>query len=97
MKYAQAPRAVSDSMRRLLFDRFGWQMGKSRKSCSPSWIEHLFWKVKIVDVPNVDLQDRESLLLQYPPLTKSDVKLLKQYAANRLLKQRKDCNFWQMV
>lgn len=95
MKYAQAPRAVSDSMRKAAFDRFGWQWENLESPVRPVGLTPLFGKVKMWNVPNV-----ESTRPGIPPAPgslayESDVKLLKQYAANRTVEQRKIANFWQ--
>jgi hypothetical protein len=95
MKYAQAPKAVSDSMRKAAFDRFGWQWENLESPVRPVGLTPLFGKVKMWSVPNV-----ESTRSVMPPAPgseafKNDVKILMDYAANVTQERRRIANFWQ--
>jgi hypothetical protein len=95
MKNAQAPKAVSDSVKAAAFARFGWQWDNLELPVRPVGLTPLFGKVKMWNVPNV-LATRP----QAPPAIGSaeyeaDVKILKDYAANVTTERRRIANFWQ--
>lgn len=95
MKYAQAPKAVSDSLRAAAFDRFGWQWENLESPVRPVGLTPLFGKVKMWSVPNV-----EDTRAPVPPTPGSeafqkDVKILEDYADNVTHERRRIANFWQ--
>jgi len=95
MKNAQAPRAVSDSLRKLAFERFGWQWENLESPVRPVGLTPLFGKVKMWSVPNV-----ASTRSEIPPAPgsqafKNDVKVLVDYAANVTQERRRIANYWQ--
>jgi hypothetical protein len=95
MKNAQAPKAVSDSLKAAALARFGWQWDNLELPVRPVGLTPLFGNVKMWNVPNV-LATRP----QAPPAIGSaeyeaDVKILKDYAANVTTERRRIANFWQ--
>lgn len=54
MKKAQAPRAVSDSIKTAAFNRFGWQWDNQEAPVRPVGLAPLFGKVKMWNVPTVE-------------------------------------------
>ena len=95
MKNAQAPKAVSDSIKLAAFERFGWQWNNLEVPVRPVGLTPLFGKVKMWNVPSVELTRPIP-----PPAPGSDayyedVKILKDYADNITEEQRRIANFWQ--
>ncbi|REG88477.1 phosphatase PAP2 family protein [Algoriphagus antarcticus] len=95
MKYSQSPKAVSDSLRKVAFDRFGWQWVNLESPVRPVGLTPLFGKVKMWSVQNV-----ESTRPGMPPAPGSeafqkDVKILQDYADNVTQERRRIANFWQ--
>ena len=95
MKNAQAPKAVSDSLRKAAFDRFGWQWENLESPVRPVGLTPLFGKVKMWNVQNV-----EDTRPPVPPAPGSDafekdVKILEDYADNVTQERRRIANFWQ--
>ncbi|WP_439487768.1 phosphatase PAP2 family protein [Algoriphagus sp.] len=95
MKNAQAPKAVSDSLRAAAFERFGWQWENLESPSRPVGLTPLFGKVKMWSVQNVE-DTRPGI----PPVPGSeafnkDVKALQDYADNVTQERRKTANFWQ--
>lgn len=95
MKYAQSPKAVSDSLRQAAFDRFGWQWENLESPVRPVGLTPLFGKVKMWNVPNV-----EATRPPVPPAPGSeafekDVKILVDYADHVTQERRRIANFWQ--
>ncbi|MDR7128860.1 uncharacterized lipoprotein YehR (DUF1307 family) [Algoriphagus sp. 4150] len=95
MKNAQAPKAVSDSLRAAAFERFGWQWENLESPARPVGLTPLFGKVKMWSVQNVE-DTRPGL----PPVPGSevfekDVKTLQDYAKNVTHERRRIANFWQ--
>lgn len=95
MKNAQTSKAVSDSIANAAFERFGWKWVNLESPQRPVGLTPLFGKVKMWNVPNV-----EATRPGIPPAPGSaeyeaDVKLLKDYAANRTVERRRIANFWQ--
>lgn len=95
MKKAQAPKSVSDSIANAAFERFGWKWVNLEVPQRPVGLTPLFGQVKMWNVSNV-----ETTRPPVPPAPDSpeyleDVKLLKEYAANRTVERRRIANFWQ--
>tara|TARA_R110002020_G_scaffold471621_1_gene698865 strand:- start:2971 stop:4509 length:1539 start_codon:yes stop_codon:yes gene_type:complete len=95
MKYAQSPKAVSDSLRKVAFDRFGWQWENLESPVRPVGLTPLFGQVKMWNVTKV-----EDTRPPVPPAPGSDVfekdiKILKDYADNMTQEHRRIANFWQ--
>ncbi|MFT4854937.1 MAG: hypothetical protein ACI8YP_001393 [Algoriphagus sp.] len=95
MKNAQASKAVSDSLRKAAFDRFGWQWENLESPVRPVGLTPFFGKVKMWSVPNV-----EATRPGIPPAPGSeafqkDVRILKDYADNVTQERRRIANFWQ--
>ncbi|SFU02800.1 PAP2 superfamily protein [Algoriphagus locisalis] len=95
MKYAQSPKAVSDSLRQAAFDRFGWQWENLESPVRPVGLTPLFGKVKMWNVQNV-----EDTRPPVPPAPGSeafekDIKILQDYADNVTHERRRIANFWQ--
>ena len=95
MKNAQAPKAVSDSLRKAAFDRFGWQWENLESPVRPVGLTPLFGKVKMWNVQKV-----EDTRPPVPPAPGSeayekDVKILEDYADNVTQERRRIANFWQ--
>ncbi|MCE7057911.1 phosphatase PAP2 family protein [Algoriphagus sp. AGSA1] len=95
MKNAQAPKAVSDSLRAAAFERFGWQWENLESPARPVGLTPLFGQVKMWNVQNV-----EDTRPGVPPAPGSeafnrDVKILQDYADNVTQERRKIANFWQ--
>ncbi|WP_339814706.1 phosphatase PAP2 family protein [uncultured Imperialibacter sp.] len=95
MKKAQAPKAVSDSIKAAAFARFGWQWDNLELPTRPVGLTPLFGKVKMWNVPTV-----EEVRPIAPPAPGSaefeeNVKELKHYADNMTDEWRAIANFWQ--
>lgn len=95
MKNAQSPKAVSDSLRKAAFDRFGWQWENLESPVRPVGLTPLFGQVKMWSVNNV-----EDTRPPVPPTPGSDafekdIKILKDYADNMTQERRRIANFWQ--
>lgn len=95
MKDAQAPKAVSDSIKAAAFDRFGWQWDNLEIPVRPVGLTPQFGKVRMWNVANV-----EDVRPIPPPAIGSeaylnDVEILKDYADNVTEERRSIANFWQ--
>jgi hypothetical protein len=95
MKKAQAPKAVSDSIKAAAFARFGWQWDNLELPTRPVGLTPLFGQVKMWNVPTV-----EEVRPIAPPAPGSaefeeNVKELKHYADNMTDEWRAIANFWQ--
>ena len=95
MKNAQAPKAVSDSIKAAAFERFGWQWDNLEVPVRPVGLTPLFGKVRMWNVANV-----EDVRPIPPPALDSeaylkDVAILKEYADNMTEEKRRIANFWQ--
>lgn len=95
MKNAQAPKSVSDSLANAAFERFGWKWENLEVPRRPVGLTPLFGQVTMWNVPNV-----EATRPPVPPAPDSpeyleDVKLLREYEANRTVERRRIANFWQ--
>jgi hypothetical protein len=95
MKNAQAPKAVSDSIAAAAFARFGWQWINQEAPQRPVGLTPLFGKVRMWNVPNVEL----TRPIPPPSLTSpeylADVEILKDYANHVTSERRRIANFWQ--
>lgn len=94
MKKAQAPKAVSDSIRNAAINQFGWSWTNMETPERPVGLTPLFGKVKLWNVPNV-----EAVRPVPPPAPGSDefnenVKELKDIAANMTQERRRIANWW---
>ncbi|WP_304237344.1 phosphatase PAP2 family protein [Jiulongibacter sediminis] len=95
MKNAQAPKAVSDSIKNAALDRFGWAWDNLEIPVRPVGLAPLFGKVKMWNIEKV-----ENVRPIPPPAIGSkayenDVVLLKNYAKNMNENYRRIANFWQ--
>jgi len=95
MKNAQAPKAVSDSIKAAAFERFGWQWDNLEIPVRPVGLTPLFGKVRMWNVANV-----EDVRPIPPPALDSDayfedVAIVKGYADNMTEEKRRIANFWQ--
>lgn len=95
MKNAQAPKAVSDSIKAAAFERFGWQWDNLELPVRPVGLTPLFGKVTMWNIDDV-----ESVRPIPPPgldteTFKKDVEILKNYADNMTEEYRAIANFWQ--
>ncbi|MFB0947966.1 MAG: vanadium-dependent haloperoxidase [Spirosomataceae bacterium] len=95
MKNAQASKAISDSLAEAAFQRFGWKWENVEIPQRPVGLVPLFGKVKMWNVPNVELTRAMP-----PPAIGSaeylaDVKILQNYANNVTADTRRIANFWQ--
>ncbi|TNF39601.1 MAG: phosphatase PAP2 family protein [Cytophagales bacterium] len=95
MKNAQTSKAVSDSIANAAFERFGWKWENMESPQRPVGLTPLFGKVRMWNVSRVE-DTRPGI----PPTLGSaafeeDVKILKDYAANRTSERRRIANFWQ--
>lgn len=95
MKNAQTTKAVSDSIANAAFQRFGWKWENMESPQRPVGLTPLFGKVKLWNVPRVE--DTRPGIPPAPgsPAFEADVKILKDYAANRTSERRRIANFWQ--
>jgi hypothetical protein len=94
MKAAQAPKAVSDSLKNAAFERFGWKWDNMESPVRPVGLTPLFGKVKMWNVPTV-----EEVRPRVPPTPGSpefnkDAEELKRFSENLTLEQRRIANFW---
>lgn len=95
MKNAQTPKPVSDSITNAAFNRFGWKWINLEIPQRPVGLTPLYGKVKMWNVPNVELTrpipppnlDSQAFL--------DDVAILKDYADNMTTERRRIANFWQ--
>ncbi|PKQ43654.1 vanadium-dependent haloperoxidase [Confluentibacter flavum] len=95
MKNAQTPKPVSDSIAAAAFDRFGWKWINKELPQRPVGLTPLYGKVKMWNVPNVEL----TRPIPPPNLDSqeymADVEILKDYANNLTTERRRIANFWQ--
>lgn len=95
MKNAQAPKAVSDSIKNAAFQRFGWQWENLELPTRPVGLTPLFGKVKMWSINKVE----DVRPIAPPSLTSKeyldDVEILKNYAKNVTTERRRIANFWQ--
>jgi hypothetical protein len=95
MRNAQAPKAVSDSIKQAAYDRFGWAWDNLEIPERPVGLTPLFSQVTMWSIDNV-----ESVRPIPPPQLDSqefldDVEVLKDYAKNMTDEKRRIANFWQ--
>ncbi len=95
MKNAQAPKAVSDSIKAAAFTRFGWQWDNLELPTRPVGLTPLFGKVKMWNVPNVLATRPKAPPALDSPEFLEDVRILKDYAAHVTTERRRIANFWQ--
>lgn len=95
MKNAQAPKAVSDSLRAAAFERFGWQWENLESPVRPVGLTPLFGKVKMWNVPNVEATRPEIPPAPGSEIFQKDIKILEDYADNVTNERRRIANFWQ--
>ncbi|WBL43134.1 phosphatase PAP2 family protein [Algoriphagus halophytocola] len=95
MKYAQSPKAVSDSLRQAAFDRFGWQWENLESPKRPVGLTPLFGQVKMWSVPYVEATRPEVPPAPGSEAFEADIKILKNYADNMTEEYRRIANFWQ--
>ncbi|MPR34337.1 phosphatase PAP2 family protein [Cytophagaceae bacterium SJW1-29] len=95
MKNAQAPKAVSDSIKAAAFTRFGWQWDNLELPTRPVGLTPLFGKVKMWNVPNVLATRPKAPPALDSPEYLEDVRILKDYAAHVTAERRRIANFWQ--
>lgn len=95
MKNAQAPKAVSDSIKASAFARYGWQWDNLELPTRPVGLTPLFGKVRMWNVPTV-----EEVRPGVPPAPGSaeyeeNVKELIYFKDNMTEEWRRIANFWQ--
>tara|TARA_R110002020_G_scaffold113688_3_gene261642 strand:- start:7355 stop:8938 length:1584 start_codon:yes stop_codon:yes gene_type:complete len=95
MKNAQAPKAVSDSLKAAAFARFGWQWDNLELPTRPVGLTPLFGRVRMWSIANV-----EDVRPPVPPAPGSaelvaDIEILKDHADNMTTEKRRIANFWQ--
>lgn len=95
MRNAQAPKPVADSIKAAAFARFGWQWDNQELPQRPVGLTPLFGKVRMWNVPNVEV-----VRPPVPPAVGSsefqkDVEILKDYADNVTAERRRIANYWQ--
>lgn len=95
MKNAQAPKAVSDSLKAAAFARFGWQWDNLKVPTRPVGLTPLFGKVKLWNVPNILATRPKAPPALDSPEFLADAKILKDYAAHVTPERRRIANFWQ--
>ena len=95
MKKAQAPKAVSDSLKAAAFARFGWQWDNLELPTRPVGLTPLFGKVRMWNVAHVE--DVRPLPPPAPDseIFKKDVAILREHAATMTSEKRRIANFWQ--
>jgi membrane-associated phospholipid phosphatase len=95
MRNAQAPKAVSDSIKASAFARYGWQWDNLELPTRPVGLTPLFGKVQMWNVPTV-----EEVRPGVPPAPGSaeyeeNVKELIHFKDNMTEEWRRIANFWQ--
>jgi hypothetical protein len=94
MKNAQTSKPISDSIKNAAFVRFGWKWENMESPQRPVGLAPLFGKVKLWNVPNVEV-----VRSKVPPAPGStefnkDADELKRFANNLTTEQRRIANFW---
>jgi hypothetical protein len=94
MRTAQTSKPVSDSIKNAAFQRFGWKWENQETPQRPVGLTPLFGKVKMWNVPAVELV-RPGM----PPAPgseefKKDAEELMRFAAKLTTEQRRIANFW---
>lgn len=94
MRNAQTPKPISDSLKNAAFARFGWKWENMESPQRPVGLTPLFGKVKMWNVPNVEV-----VRPRVPPAPGSeefnrDAEELKRFANNLTTEQRRIANFW---
>lgn len=95
MRSAQTPKAISDSIAKSAFDRFGWKWVNQEIPQRPVGLTPLYGKVKMWNVPNVEATRPVPPPNIGSPEYLADVKILKDYADNVTAERRRIANFWQ--
>ncbi len=95
MKKAQAPKPVSDSIKTAAFNRFGWQWDNQETPVRPVGLAPLFGKVKMWNVPNVEIVRPGPPPAPGSPQFLADVEELKDIADNMTEERRRIANWWQ--
>lgn len=95
MKKAQAPKAVSDSLKAAAYERFGWQWDNLEIPTRPVGLTPLFGKVQMWNVPNVEMVRPEIPPAPGSPEYEENTKELIYYKDNMTEEWRRIANFWQ--
>lgn len=95
MKNAQTSKAVSDSIAKAAFDRFGWKWINEELPQRPVGLTPFYGKVKMWNVPNVELTRPVPPPKLDSPEYLADVEILKNHAENMTEEKRRIANFWQ--
>ncbi len=94
MKNAQTPKAKSDSIKAAAFARFGWQWDNQESPVRPVGLTPLFGRVKMWNVPSVEVVRPGIPPAPGSPAFEKDVQELKDFARNLTTEQRKIANWW---
>ena len=94
MRNAQTPTAKSDSIKRAAFKRFGWQWDNMETPQRLVGLTPLFGKVKMWNVPNVEVVRPPVPPAPGSPAFEKDAQELKDFAKNLTNEQRKIANWW---
>ena len=94
MSKAQAPRPVSDSMKTAALKRFGWQWDNMESPVRPVGLAPLFGKVKMWNVPNVEVVRPGPPPAPGSAEFNAAAKELQDFAKNITPEQRKIANWW---
>ncbi|MEQ9164849.1 MAG: phosphatase PAP2 family protein [Fulvivirga sp.] len=95
MKNAQTPKPVSDSIADAAFDRYGWKWINKELPQRPVGLTPLYSKVRMWNVPNVEMTRPIPPPAIGSPEYLKDVEILKDYADNMTTERRRIANFWQ--
>jgi hypothetical protein len=95
MSKAQTNKAVSDSIKAAAFARFGWQWENQELPKRGVGLTPLLGKVKLWNVPNVELTRPPVPPALDSPELAADIKILEDYAANVTPERRRISDFWQ--
>jgi len=94
MSAAQAPKAVSDSLRDAAQARLGWHWENLETPARPVGITPLYGRVKMWCVPNVELVRPVPPPAPGSPEFQKDADELVELSNNLTVEQRKIANFW---
>src|SRR5690606_19949179 len=95
MSKAQTPKPVSDSIKQSAIERFGWAWENQEIPVRPVGLAPFFSKVKMWNVPNVELTRPEPPPAIGSPEYLADVEILIGHKNNMTEEKRRIANYWQ--
>ena len=95
MKSAQTPKPISDSIKQAAITRFGWAWDNLELPVRPVGLTPFYGKVKMWNVPNVELVRPGPPSSLESDQLKADMKILEDHANKMTKEKRSIANYWQ--